>query len=46
MVYEEIKNDMESFLKFYKLARAKSMGIQQVVDALAIADNDLPSIEE
>ncbi len=46
MVYEEIKDDIASFLKLYKLAKAKRMGIQQVVDTLAIANNDLPAIEE
>ena len=46
MVYEEIKDDIASFLKLYKLAKAKGMGVQQVVNPLAIANNDLPSIEE
>jgi hypothetical protein len=46
MVYEEIKDDIVSFLKLYKLAKVKGMGIQQVVDVLAIANNDLPAIEE
>jgi uncharacterized protein YerC len=45
-VYEEIKDDITSFLKLYKLANAKGMGVQQVVDILAIANNDLPAIEE
>jgi chromosome segregation ATPase len=46
MVYEEIKDDIEYFLKLYKLAKAKRMGVQQVLDVLAIANNDLPAIEE
>jgi len=46
MVYEEIKDDLASFLKLYKLAKAKRMGIQQVVDTLEIANNDLPALEE
>ena len=46
MVYEEIKDDIASFLKLYKLAKAKRMGVQKVIDLLAIANNDLPSIEE
>jgi hypothetical protein len=46
MVYEEIKDDIASFLKLYKLSKTKGMGIQQVVDILAIANNDLPAIEE
>jgi hypothetical protein len=47
MVHEEIKeDDIGYFLKLYKLAKAKGMGIEQVIDVLAIANNDLPSIEE
>jgi hypothetical protein len=46
VVYEEIKDDIASFLKLYKLSKAKDMGIQQVVDILGIANNDLPAIEE
>jgi septal ring factor EnvC (AmiA/AmiB activator) len=46
MVYEEIKDDIAPFLKLYKSSKAKGMGIKQVVDVLAIANNDLPSIEE
>ena len=46
MVYEEIKGDIDPFLRLYKLAKAKRMGIQQVVDTLEIANNDLPAIEE
>ena len=46
MVYEEIKGDIGYFLKLYKLAKAKGMRVQQVVDTLTIANNDLPSIEE
>ena len=46
MVYEEIKDDIASFLKLYKLAEAKCMEVQQIVDAMAIANNDLSSIED
>ena len=46
MAYEEIKDYIASFLKLYKIAKAKGMGVQQVVDVLAIANNDLPAIEE
>jgi predicted transcriptional regulator len=46
VVYEEIKNDIEYFLKLYKLAMTKGMRIPQVVHALEVANNDLPSIEE
>jgi hypothetical protein len=45
MVYEEIKDEIASFLKLYKLAKAEGLGIQQVVDVLAMANNDLPTIE-
>jgi hypothetical protein len=46
IVYKEIKDDIASFLKLFKLAKAKGMGVQQVVDTLASANNDLPAIEE
>jgi hypothetical protein len=46
MVYEETKGDIEPFLKLYRSSRAKGMGVQQVVNFLEIANNDLPSIEE
>jgi hypothetical protein len=46
MVYEEIKEDIGYFLKLYNLAKAKGVGVKQVVDVLAIANNDLPAIEE
>jgi hypothetical protein len=46
MVYEEIKDDIASFLKLYKLSKTKGMGVQQVVNVLAIANDDLPAIEE
>jgi cell division protein FtsB len=46
MVYEEIKDDIDPFLKLYKLAKRKGIGVRQVVDILAIANNDLPAIEE
>ena len=46
MVYEEVKDDIGYLLTLYKLAKAKGMGVQQIVDLLAIANNDLPAIEE
>jgi hypothetical protein len=45
MVYEETKDDIASFLKLFKLAKAKSMDVKQVIDVLAIANNDLPALE-
>jgi hypothetical protein len=45
MAYEETKGDIEPFLKLYRLSKFKGMGPKQVVDSLAIANNDLPSIE-
>src|ERR687890_68008 len=46
MVYEEIKDNIGYFLKLYKLAKTKGMEAKQVADALEIANNDLPAIEE
>jgi hypothetical protein len=45
-VYEDLKGDIDPFLKLYKLAKRKGIGVRQVVDALNIANNDLPAIEE
>jgi hypothetical protein len=44
-VYEEIKDDIYSFAKLYKLAKEVGMNAQHVVNLLAIANNDLPSVE-
>jgi hypothetical protein len=46
MVYEETNGDIEPFLKLYRLSKVKGMGVKQVVDTLAIANNDLPAIEK
>src|SRR5215218_8237881 len=45
MVYEEVKGDITPFLKLYRLSKSKGMSVKQVVDALAIANNDLPDIQ-
>ena len=45
MVYEELRGDIEPFLKLYRLAKSKDMGVKQVVNLLTIANNDLPAIE-
>jgi hypothetical protein len=46
MVYEEFRGDIEPFLKLYKLAKRKGMGVKQVVNLLAIASDDLPTLEK
>jgi hypothetical protein len=45
MVYEELKGNIDSFLKLHKLSKAKGMGVKQVVNLLQIANNDLPVVE-
>src|SRR5215210_1069768 len=45
MVYEETKGDIDAFLKLYKLAKRKGMGVKQVVNLLKIANNNLPDIQ-
>jgi hypothetical protein len=45
-VYEELKGDIDPFLKLYKLAKRKGIGVKQVVDVLAIANDDLPALEK
>jgi hypothetical protein len=44
-VYEETKGDIDPFLRLYKLAKRKGIGVRHVVDILAIANNDLPALE-
>src|SRR5215204_2510572 len=46
VIYVETKGDIEPFLKLYRLSKAKGMGLKQVVNLLAIANNDLPAVEE
>jgi DNA-binding CsgD family transcriptional regulator len=45
MVYEEIKDDIAYFLRLYKLAKAKGMGVRQVIHLLKIANNNLSEIK-
>ena len=45
MIYEELRGDIEPFLKLYKLAKRKGMGIKQVVNLLEIMNEDLPDIQ-
>jgi Mor family transcriptional regulator len=45
-VYEELGGNIEPLLRLYRLSKAEGMGINQVVNLLAIANNDLPAIEE
>jgi hypothetical protein len=46
MVYEELRGDIEPFLKLYKLAKRKGIGIKQVVNLLEMSNNDLPALEK
>ena len=46
MVYEEIKGDIEPFLRLYKLSKSKGIGVKQVVNLLEIANDDLPAVEK
>jgi hypothetical protein len=46
IVYEELRGDIEPFLKLHKLSDANDMGVKQIVNLLQIANNDLPAIEE
>ena len=43
---KRLRGDIEPFLKLYKLAKRKGMGIKQVVNLLEMSNNDLPDIEE
>ena len=44
-IYEEIKDDIASFVNLYRLAKATGMNVQHVNRLLAIANNHLPSVE-
>jgi hypothetical protein len=47
MVYEETKGDIASFLRLYRLSKAKGTSASYHNNLLEIANNnDLPSIEE
>jgi hypothetical protein len=45
MVYEELKGDIDPFLKLYRLSKAAGMNVQQVVNLLKIANNNLLDIQ-
>jgi hypothetical protein len=45
LLYEEIKGDIEPFLKLYRLSKAAGMNVQQVVNLLEIANTNLPDIQ-
>jgi hypothetical protein len=46
MVYDELKGDIDPFLRLYKLSQAKGIGVKQVVNLLTIANDDLPALEK
>ena len=45
LAYEETEGKIEPFLKLYELSKTADMGTKQVVNLLAIANNDLPALE-
>jgi hypothetical protein len=44
-IYEEIKDGIGPFVNLYTLAKVARMGVEQVVNLLKIANNDLPLVE-
>ena len=44
-VYEQVKDDIRYFVKLYISAQVARMGVEQVVNLLKIANNDLPLVE-
>src|SRR5215210_8100057 len=46
MVYEELKGDIEPFLRLYRLSKAKGIGVKHVINLLTIASEDLPVLEK
>ena len=45
LAYEETEGEIEPFLKLYELSKTADMDTKQVVNLLAIANNDLPELE-
>jgi len=45
-VYEEIKDDIGSFLNLYKLAKTAGMNGQQAIKLLRVSNNHLPAVEQ
>jgi transposase len=45
MVYEEVKGDIEPFLRLYRLSKAAGMSARHVTNLLKIANTDLPDIQ-
>jgi hypothetical protein len=44
-IYEEIKDDIGSFVRLYRLSKTAGMNAQHIVKLLAIANNHLPAVE-
>jgi hypothetical protein len=44
-IYDEIREDIGYFVRLYRLAKVARMGVDQVVNLLKIANNDLPLVE-
>jgi len=45
-VYEELKDGIDYFVKLYKLMKAAGINLKQVERLVAIANNELPSVEK
>jgi hypothetical protein len=45
MAYEEVKGDIDPFLRLYKSSKTAGMSVKQVVNLLEIANTDLPDIQ-
>jgi hypothetical protein len=43
-IYEEIKDDIGSFVNLYRLAKTAGMNVQQVNRLLTVVNNHLPSV--
>ena len=41
MVYEELRGDIEPLLRLHRLSKAKCIGVKEVVNLLATANDDL-----
>jgi hypothetical protein len=46
LIYEDIKDDIISFVKHYKRMKAAGIGVEQAIHLTKIANNDLPALEQ
>jgi hypothetical protein len=46
LIYEDIKDDISFIIKLHRKMRAAGVGVEQVINLIKIANNDLPVVEQ